>query len=180
MPQFFILLLVMLFPSLSFAASFDCSDPGNPLKKMICGDPQVSKNDGELRASYFKALKESPNAVFIMRRQHEWQVNVRDLCKDVACLKNAYSSRIAQLASDRNVVIQSEPNATAASTAHAQTDASALMPLNPQELKAVTQEIAAIANTHVWLSESLGLEDSFVVHEATPYVLTGCLKCPNS
>lgn len=178
MPQLIILLFVMLFPSLSLAASFDCSRASTNLETLICGDPQISKSDGDLRVSYFRALKEASNPGFIKQRQHEWQVNVRDRCKDVACLKNAYSSRIAQLAADMNIKSQDQTLALATPSAAVQRDNSSLPPLSPEELKAVAEEIRGIAGTSVQLRESLGLEESFIVREATPARIDRLLQMP--
>jgi uncharacterized protein YecT (DUF1311 family) len=178
MPQLITLLFVIFFPSLSLAASFDCSRASTNLETLICGDPQISKSDGDLRASYYRALKEASDPGFIKQRQHEWQVNVRDRCKDVACLRNAYSSRIAQLATDINTKSQGQTRSLATSSAGAQRGTSSLAPLSPEELKAVAEEIRAIAGTSVQLRESLGLEDSFIVREATPSRIDQLLQMP--
>lgn len=106
MHKFIIPLLVALFPSLSFAASFDCIKAATRMEKLICSDPQLSKSDEDLAASYSKALKEASDPAAIKKQQREWLADVRKRCNDVACFKDAYSARIAQLASGKNVAKQ--------------------------------------------------------------------------
>lgn len=112
MPQFVFMLLVVLFPFLSFAASFDCAHAATKMEKLICGDPQLSKNDEELAASYSQALKEAPDPGVIKKQQREWLGEVRKRCNDAACIGDAYSLRIAQLTSVKKSAINQPANSS--------------------------------------------------------------------
>ncbi len=99
MPQFIFLFLVVLFPSLSLAASFDCTRAATKMEKLICSDAQLSKSDEDLAATYSKVLIEAADPAAIKKQQREWLADVRKRCDEVVCIRNAYTLRITQLAS---------------------------------------------------------------------------------
>jgi len=101
MPKFIILLLVFLFPSLAYAASFDCARAATKMEKLICGNSQLSKGDEDLAVAYTNALKEASDPAAIKKQQREWLTNAQR-CDDYACLMNAFWSQIAQLANPEN------------------------------------------------------------------------------
>lgn len=88
------------------AASFDCGRASSKMEKLICSDPQLSKNDDDLAVLYAKALKEAPDPAALKKQQREWLSDVRKRCDDVPCLRDAYTSRMTQLASGKNASIQ--------------------------------------------------------------------------
>lgn len=110
MPLFIALLLVVLFPSQSFAAGFDCTRATTKMEKLICNEPQLSKADEDLAASYSQALKVSSDPTAIKKQQREWLAEVRKRCDDVACIRESYSLRIAQLTSVENISKQNQPS----------------------------------------------------------------------
>ena len=96
MTKFFTLLLFVLFPPLSLAASFDCARAVTQMEKTICSDPELSKSDEDLAASYSRALKEASDPTAVKEQQREWLAAVQH-CTDVSCFRDAYSARIARL-----------------------------------------------------------------------------------
>jgi uncharacterized protein len=100
-----IFLCGVFLPSAVHAASFDCQKAASPIEKLICHDPQLSKNDEDLAAAYTKALNDAADPAGIKKRQREWLAEVRNRCDGIVCLKEAYAAQIAQLASIKKTVI---------------------------------------------------------------------------
>jgi uncharacterized protein len=80
------------------AASFDCAKASTSIEKSICADSQLSDLDGQLMQAYRQTLGASGNGDAVKAEQRAWLVQVRNKCHDGACLKQAYSERIAALA----------------------------------------------------------------------------------
>jgi uncharacterized protein len=95
------------------AASFDCKKAAQPLEKVICGDPELSKLDEDLTASYGRAKAAlSPDGQKILQTgQRDWLAFSRRICKTrldkkiakivdqspADCLKSEYRERIEDL-----------------------------------------------------------------------------------
>lgn len=77
-------------------ASFDCAMAGTKVEHLICGNPDISKLDDELAASYKAALQDKAHAEEIMQTQRQW-LRKRNGCADVSCVNAIYEKRIAQL-----------------------------------------------------------------------------------
>jgi uncharacterized protein len=90
-------LLLLAAGSVAHAASFDCSKAATSIEKMICSDENISDLDSQLMQSYKNMLSTAANAEALKLEQRAWLANVRNKCKDAACLKVAYAVRIAQL-----------------------------------------------------------------------------------
>jgi uncharacterized protein len=82
------------------SASFDCAKAKTKIDKLVCGDPKLSDLDDKLGALYKKALELSPVPEDFKKQQRDWVKESRDTCKDAACLKEAYTSRISELERD--------------------------------------------------------------------------------
>lgn len=89
---------LLVFSGGVFAAGFDCSKAATLVEQSICANKQLSELDDALSAGYKKALAGPGNSEAIKKRQKEWIVGERNKCPDTACLKNAYTKRIAELA----------------------------------------------------------------------------------
>nr|WP_319566449.1 lysozyme inhibitor LprI family protein [uncultured Rhodoferax sp.] len=76
------------------AASFDCSKGQSKVEQLICDNPEISKLDEELHASYQATLQNQANAAAIKQTQKQW-LKERDRCVDVACVKSAYAKRLS-------------------------------------------------------------------------------------
>jgi uncharacterized protein YecT (DUF1311 family) len=113
----FALLLFALVPSLAAspaaAASFDCAKARTKVEKLICKDPQLSRQDEDLAKAYGEALKlwDGKIAAYVKMTQRGW-VGVRALetpgmsgggilCEDdetaLPCLRTIHADRIAVL-----------------------------------------------------------------------------------
>jgi len=97
------------------AASFDCAKARTKVEKLICADPQLSRQDSEVAAAYGEALKawDGQIAPYVKMSQRAW-VRSRTLtppglsgdggfCEDDAtrltCLRQVHTDRIAVLKS---------------------------------------------------------------------------------
>ena len=68
------LLLIVLAPSLASAASFDCAKARTKVEKLICKDPQLSRQDEDLAKTYGEALKlwDGKIAAYVRLNQRGW------------------------------------------------------------------------------------------------------------
>jgi len=83
------------------AASFDCTKPSlTAVEKQICADTNLSGQDENLATEYIqvRSVSTGPEREALKKGQQEWLDNVRNKCKDHDCLREAYISRIGQLA----------------------------------------------------------------------------------
>lgn len=94
------ILAMSLFCLPAQAASFDCAKASTHTEKLICGDPAISKLDEELSRLYQGALARADTGQKsqLAIQQRHWLKHTRNPCKDEACLKVAYWSRQAELA----------------------------------------------------------------------------------
>ena len=87
---------LLLMANTACAASFDCAKATTKVEKMICANAELSKLDEELSKTYGEAIKNKPDKVLLQVQQRLW-LKERNLCKDIACLRNDYQKRIARL-----------------------------------------------------------------------------------
>lgn len=92
---------VMVAPGIAGGASFNCSKAGTRVEKTICASKTLSNLDDQLDKAYDSAILLGENPDAVKSQQKEWLRNVRDKCQDEACLKGAYESRLAQLATTK-------------------------------------------------------------------------------
>ena len=80
-------------------ASFDCQKASTSIEKLICNDPELSKLDEDLSATY-KINMDVESKVLsiasIQLAQKEW-IKKRNSCPDTSCVKDEYVVRISQL-----------------------------------------------------------------------------------
>ncbi len=76
-----------------WAASFDCAKAQTRVERLICADPQLSRLDEEMAASYKVALQDQANAEAIKQAQRHW-VRERNACSDADCVKTIYKRRL--------------------------------------------------------------------------------------
>ncbi len=79
------------------AADFPCGHASTDVEKMICGNSELSELDYELGRSYRKAISRSEERGKLVDGQRYWLKSVRNVCRDVACIKAAYVARINEL-----------------------------------------------------------------------------------
>ncbi len=82
------------------AASFDCAKAATKVEKLVCANPEISKLDDTLGKAYQDNLTnadEEQKQLLITEQKH-WLKHTRNVCSDETCLKLAYWSRQAELA----------------------------------------------------------------------------------
>jgi len=108
-------LILLALASPAAAASFDCGKARTKVEKLICADPQLSRQDSDVAAAYAEAQKvwDGRIASYVKMSQRSW-VGARSLtppglsgdgalCEDDAsrltCLRQIHADRIAVLKS---------------------------------------------------------------------------------
>ena len=88
--------ILILVPSLSWAASFNCDKAASPIEKLICGNAKLSQLDNELSLAYKRELDGMSfyGKDALIFDQKEWLESQRNKCRDINCLKEAYRLRI--------------------------------------------------------------------------------------
>ena len=79
------------------AASFDCAKASTKVEHIICDNPDVSKLDEELAASYKAALQDQSKAESIKQSQKQW-IRKRNECANASCVKSIYKARLKLIA----------------------------------------------------------------------------------
>lgn len=95
--RIFAVLAWLAMPVLARGAAFDCGKAGTDIEKMICADPALSDLDARLARAYSARLASDRNGRDVKSRQAAWLRDVRNQCRDQACLKAAYEKRLAEL-----------------------------------------------------------------------------------
>lgn len=90
-------LLVLAWPLLGHAASFDCAKAASSAEKAICSNGSLSKLDNDLSLAWRKASRRGSDAAALKVTQQRW-LKVRDACgDDDGCLGDRYRERLASL-----------------------------------------------------------------------------------
>jgi uncharacterized protein len=85
------------------AASFDCAKAGTKVEKLICATPELGELDERMAAAFAEIGPEpQPEKSWghwgpRLDDQRRWLHDVRDRCRDAACLRKAYLARIEVL-----------------------------------------------------------------------------------
>jgi uncharacterized protein len=108
-----IVLGMLLLLSTARAASFDCGKAASEVEKVICGNDELSKLDEDLFGAYTEALKLQRTDLReqAIKSQEQWLKDVRDTCRNAACLRKAYETRIEEL-DLRKVEVYCDPEST--------------------------------------------------------------------
>lgn len=78
------------------AASFDCAKATTTVEKLICSEPELSALDEQLSKAYAGAREAAGSSQALIAEQRSWLAE-RNRCADAACIKMAYTARLAQL-----------------------------------------------------------------------------------
>jgi len=78
------------------AVSFDCAKAQSKVEKLICGNEQASQLDKEMQSAYQEAQAHAADPVSLKTEQRQW-LKMRDTCNDVACIIQAYRTRLVSL-----------------------------------------------------------------------------------
>lgn len=104
----FILFTAMFAPFVVQAAGFDCTKAKKNVEKLICADAYLSKLDSDLNQVFNEAQAETAGINGDTGEQSDplgteeklWLSNIRNKCKDTACLIRAYEHRIKNIKLD--------------------------------------------------------------------------------
>jgi len=103
-------LLLLLFPMLATAASFDCGKAVTATEQAICRQPALSALDEQVAAAYRQHNQQG----LLQDNQRAWLNGPRAECKaDAACLQSRYQERLVQL-QRAQLILQHIDNATPA------------------------------------------------------------------
>ncbi|HGM9964180.1 TPA: DUF4431 domain-containing protein [Providencia stuartii] len=84
------LFLIFVFPSITYAASFDCAKAQSNVEKLICNTPELSKADDELYVDYLQAKLVTGNSDEFKRLvKKNWELRVKN-CDTKSCLLDWY------------------------------------------------------------------------------------------
>jgi uncharacterized protein YecT (DUF1311 family) len=82
--------------------SFDCAKASTDVERMICGDNKLADLDRRFSDGYkmnLEGMKPEEKAR-MKAEQIKWLKTERNVCKDKACISDAYQSRIRELTGD--------------------------------------------------------------------------------
>ncbi len=85
--------LVLSLPAQA-ARSLDCSKAQSNVEHLVCDNPALYTLDSVLNGLYPQALSQSEDKQKTIKEQKQWLTEVRNVCQDVDCLKNAYQARV--------------------------------------------------------------------------------------
>lgn len=91
--------LISLISWSAYAASFDCGKVDTFIERLICSDAGLSELDDAMMVAYKRARTQSKDPRSIGVDHRAWLKNVRNACRDVACLQRAYEDQIMELES---------------------------------------------------------------------------------
>lgn len=80
------------------ARAITCSRATSSTEAAICRDETLNALDDELNRAYRSALAHGADRGELIAQQRKWLDEIRDRCEDTACLTNAYSGRLRELA----------------------------------------------------------------------------------
>lgn len=95
-PPMLLVLALAAYGTAPGAAGFDCAKAATAVEKTICQDPALNALDEQLAAAYRDAGRRCP-AAELKTEQQRWLKQVRNACRDAACLGQAYQQRLADL-----------------------------------------------------------------------------------
>jgi len=98
----FFYLIFILFTSLAYGASFNCTQANTQNEKWICASETISKLDDDLSAQYKELLKIYIDNSAVIQWQREWLKSDALKCQNSLCLEKAYQKRVAELKSALN------------------------------------------------------------------------------
>lgn len=109
---FGVLISVFVIPLVLFAAILGCVTASSKIDEIIRSNEELSRLDKTLNNSYLQALNQADIKEKTIESQSQWITNERNVCQSVECIKNAYETRIQELAfsSSYGIVIFRDPN----------------------------------------------------------------------
>jgi uncharacterized protein len=90
-------LVALLLPLPSLAASFNCEEARTAVERLVCSNQVLSYYDERLEHEYKRRLGEASEKAPLIAEQRSWLAQVRNRCKEVACLVAAYFHRLEEI-----------------------------------------------------------------------------------
>jgi uncharacterized protein len=81
----------------SAGAVIDCSKPKTKVDWMLCSNDKAAREEERMAFAFREAMNRTDKREALQQEQRDWNVNVRDICNDVACLVKAYRERSTEL-----------------------------------------------------------------------------------
>jgi uncharacterized protein len=78
-------------------AVIDCSKPKTKVDWMLCSNDKAAREEERMALAFREAMNRTDKREALQQEQRDWNVNVRDVCNDVACLLKAYRERATEL-----------------------------------------------------------------------------------
>ena len=98
MKRLIILTVLLCLAGNVYGAGFDCTKASTTVEHLVCNDAELSKMDDALVSAYTRIISQASDREAVKTAQKEW-LKRRDACKDAACLKKVYTSRLTVLTS---------------------------------------------------------------------------------
>lgn len=89
-------LVVQIFCSSAWSASFDCDKAAMKVEKVICTNEEASKADERFSRKYEEIYKSAleEDKLELKRYQLNWLKGVRNKCEDEKCIVDAYAKQL--------------------------------------------------------------------------------------
>lgn len=79
----------------AWSPSFDCTKAANSIQRMLCADPKLAAQERKVNR-----LVKLGNKDF-KQSEKEWEMEIRDSCHDLECLRDVYRNRLVSLNLER-------------------------------------------------------------------------------
>jgi len=92
------------------AGSTACANPASPVQTLICNDPALLKQEGELAKAEAAASQtlDAAGKARLQAEQQRWIQHTRDLCSDAHCLQQVSADRLKVLSATRDGLVDQD------------------------------------------------------------------------
>lgn len=94
---YFFCVLLVVGAGTSIAARPDCSRARSNIERLMCSSDEIAMLDDRVALAFREAAYRATDRRELLEQQHLWQVEVRDVCNDLPCLREAYRKRIEEI-----------------------------------------------------------------------------------
>ena len=91
--------VLLLVPTVTYSAGFDCRKASTLVEQLICRDKKLSALDDQMASAFKSGKTTSDDPERLRLEQRRWIENIRDACTSLDCLYNAYDARLDELTS---------------------------------------------------------------------------------
>ncbi|HED4876887.1 TPA: hypothetical protein R4K21_002702 [Stenotrophomonas maltophilia] len=91
-------------------SSTACADSASPVQALICNDPALLKQEGELAKAEATASQtlDAAGKARLQAEQQRWIQHTRDLCSDAHCLQQVVADRLKVLSATRDGLVDQD------------------------------------------------------------------------